>query len=162
MVAEQRDHWRLGPQFRDRQRLGGRRGIVSQPQVQPHDVVPSIELESDLPIHADRFEPERSMQAHARRIRERNPRVGVDETLSPQQIEECEVERAADATPMEAMIDVHGHVDTPLIRLASPVRRRVGVTDDVPIGFEYEPWISVALRVDPPPDFGLVRYDRLE
>lgn len=122
----------------------------------------SAKLESDAPVDADGLEAERLVQPDARRVRQRDAGVDVHEVLSSQEVEQGEVERAADTAPMELAIDIDRHVHAPLVGLAGPMGRRVGVRNNRAIRLEYEPRIALALRLDSAPELCEIGQDGFE
>ena len=144
------------------QGIGGWDRIVPEPQVQPRDVVPAVELETDPSVDADGDESERFMEPHARGIRQRDPGVRVHEPLSAQQLEEGSVERASDTAPMSPLVHVDGDLHAPLVRLPGAVGRGVGVCDELVVALEHEPGISAAPGLQTVFDLGDSRHHRLE
>jgi hypothetical protein len=66
--------------------------VVTKAQLQPDNVMPSPELESDTPEHPNRNEPQRLMELDAGWIRQRDASVSVHIALPTQEVEQGRVE----------------------------------------------------------------------
>src|SRR5690349_12118872 len=115
--------------------------------MQPRNVVPSAELESDLPEHANWDEPKRLMYAKTGRIRQGDTGIRVHIALPTQEFEQSTVKRSSDPAAMCSRLHIDGYLDAPLVCVTGAVRRGVGVPQNGVVALEHEPGVLVALCV---------------
>ena len=101
--------------------------------------MPSAKLKPDARVHPDIRKPHGFMQPYAPRVRQSDPGIGVEVALSAQQIEQCRVQRTANALVSGALMYVNRYISGPLLGLPASMLRGVRVTQNMSTGFENEP-----------------------
>lgn len=121
--------WLLGNDF-------GRRSVgCSQLSLPPCGVVPLAELETDVAINTDQFEPERLVQCNARLIRKSDTGKCIVKALFGQAAQQFGVERLADALSARVFRNVDGGVDRPAICRPATMLAAVSITAHASVVF---------------------------